>query len=63
MEIIVERSKSGGESPHPTSSPGSRDGEEMTPRMHFYAVRSAGDQLRWRKGPGTSKKLERMAGR
>jgi len=63
MEIIVERSKSGGESPHPTSYPGPRDGDEMSLKMRLYAVRSAGDQLRWRKGPRTSKKLERMASR
>ena len=35
----------------------------MTARMHFYAVRSTGDQLRWATAPQTGNRPERMEGR
>ncbi|MGH9919462.1 MAG: hypothetical protein ACRD6W_11430 [Nitrososphaerales archaeon] len=42
---------------------GVQNSPKMTARMHFYAVRSAGDQLRWDSAPTTGKKSERMVGR
>jgi hypothetical protein len=52
-----------GESAKTTSNPAAQGDQEMTARMHFYAVRSTGDQLRWATAPRTGKRPDRMEGR
>jgi len=46
-----------------TSNHEAQSAPEMSAKMHLYAVRNAGDQLRWAHAPGTSKKPDRMVGR
>ncbi len=52
-----------GEATKATSNPEARNAPAMSAKMHFYAVRNAGDQLRWAHVPRTSKKPDRMVGR
>ena len=63
MQLGLE--KQGPKSGTPNSTPNreAQNDQDMTARMHFYAVRSTGDQLRWGIAPLTSKKSDRMAGR
>jgi len=63
MQERVEESRSKKEAPKSTSDPDAHDGPKMTAKMHFYAVRSAGDQLRWGSAPSTAKRPDRMVGR
>jgi hypothetical protein len=62
MQSGMAKTKPKGGAPHPTSNPEARNAPEMTARMHFYAVRNAGDQLRWVSIPRTTKP-DRMVGR
>ena len=51
------------ETRHSTSNPEAQDQPEITARMHFYAVRNAGEQLRWAHPVRTGKQPDRMVGR
>ena len=63
MQLRVEKARPKGEAAKSTSNPEVRNAPEMTAKMHFYAVRNAGDQLRWASAPRTGKKPDRMVGR
>ena len=63
MHLEIEKTRPKGETPHSTSSPEAQKAPEMTARMHFYAVRNAGDRLRWTSAPAPGKKPDRMVGR
>jgi hypothetical protein len=63
MLTRVEKAERKRKAKKPTSSPEVQTTPEMTARMHFYAVRSTGDQLRWADAPKTGKKPDRMVGR
>jgi hypothetical protein len=63
MRTRVEKAEVKGEAAKLTSNRGARSAPEMTARMHFYAVRSTGDQLRWADVRRTGKKPDRMVGR
>jgi len=63
MHIGSEKATQKGKIPNPTAKPEARSATEITARMHFYAIRSAGDQLRWATVPETAKKPDRMVGR
>jgi len=58
-----EKARPGDAKPQPTSNPEAPDAPELNARMHFYAVRNAGDQLRWADAPRSGKKPDRMVGR
>jgi hypothetical protein len=63
MRPIIEKVEPNGPTAKLTSGRGVQGSPKMTARMHFYAVRSAGDQLRWDSAPLASKKPDRMVGR
>ncbi|HVB95677.1 MAG TPA: hypothetical protein VND41_03650 [Nitrososphaerales archaeon] len=63
MQLRIEKAKPEGEAQHSTSNPEAQKAPDITARMHFYAVRNAGDQLRWTSTPRTGKKPDRMVGR
>ena len=63
MQLRVEKAKPKGETSHFTSNPEAQNVPEITARMHFYAVRNTGDQLRWAGSPRSGKKPDRMVGR
>jgi hypothetical protein len=58
-----EKAGPAGRAAKPTSNLTSHGALEITARMHFYAVRSNGDQLRWAHAPRIGKKPDRMVGR
>ena len=63
MRTKVEKVEPAGKAAKPTSNPEAHNAPEITARMHFYAVRNRGDQLRWPNAPKTGKKPDRMVGR
>jgi hypothetical protein len=63
MQLGIEKSRPKGDTPHSTSNPEAQKVPDITARMHFYAVRNTGDQLRWTHIARTSKKPDRMVGR
>lgn len=63
MQPGKEKSKPKGETPHSTSNPEVQNSAEMTAKMHFYAVRNAGEQLRWASPVRTGRQPDRMVGR
>jgi hypothetical protein len=63
MRTRVEKAGLKGEAAKPTPNREAHSTPEMTARMHFYAVRSTGDQLRWVSVRRTGKKADRMVGR
>ncbi len=63
MQLRVEKAKPKGENPHSTSNPEAHNAVDVTAWMHFYAIRNAGDQLRWADTSRIGKKPDRMVGR
>ena len=63
MQLRTEKSRANAGTAKSTSNPEAYGAPEMTAKMHFYAVRTAGDQLRWEAGRRTGKRLDRMVGR
>lgn len=63
MRQRVEKAEPTGATPTSTSNPAGQKSPELTAKMHFYAVRSKGDQLRWVSLHRTGKKPDRMVGR
>jgi hypothetical protein len=63
MRPRIEKAEPIGKATKSTSNSKARNAPEVTARMHFYAVRSTGDQLRWAGAPKTDKKRDRMVGR
>jgi hypothetical protein len=63
MQERIEKARPKREALKSTSNPEAQNALDMTARMHFYAVRSTGDQLRWVSTPRTNKKPDRMVGR
>jgi hypothetical protein len=63
MRTRIEKRRPTGDAAKLTPNPDSHDAPEMTARMHFYAIRSSGDQLRRTDAPRTGKKPDRMVGR
>ena len=63
MQPRVEEARTKGEAQKSTSHAEAQRAPDVTARMHFYAVRSAGDQLRWATAPQTGKRPDRMEGR
>jgi hypothetical protein len=63
MQLGIEKTKAKGATPHSTSNPEGQNAPDFMARMHFYAVRNTGDQLRWESTPRSSKKPDRMEGR
>jgi hypothetical protein len=63
MRPRIEKAELKGKVTKPTSNSEAQNAPEMTARMHFYAVRSTGDQLRWASAPKADKKRDRMVGR
>lgn len=63
MQPKPEKPKATGEAKKSTSGAEARIAPDVSAKMHFYAVRNEGDQLRWASAPRTSKKPDRMVGR
>ena len=63
MRRRTEKAEAKDEAAKSTSDRDAHSTPEMTARMHFYAVRSTGDQLRWENSPKMDKKPDRMVGR
>ncbi len=63
MQLKIEKPSPKAQATNSTPSPEGQKAAEMTARMHFYAVRNAGDQLRWESAPRVVKRRDRMVGR
>jgi hypothetical protein len=63
MQQRVEKTRPKGGTPKSTLDPAAQTDPELTARMHFYVVRSTGDQLRWASAQRKGKKPDRMVGR
>ena len=63
MQLRIEKTGPKSEAKDPTPNSDALNTPKLTAKMHFYAVRNAGDQLRWIPAPRTSKKPDRMVGR
>ena len=63
MPIRIEKARPKDDTLKLTSNSKAQSASEITARMHFYAIRNAGDQLRWASRPRTNKKPDRMVGR
>jgi hypothetical protein len=63
MQLRMKKARPKAGTPNSASDPAAPNALGITARMHFYAVRSNGDQLRWEHTPRTVKKPDRMVGR
>jgi hypothetical protein len=63
MQLRAEKGRANGEATKSTPRPGAGGAPEMTAKVHFYLVRTAGDQLRWETGRRAGKMPDRMVGR
>jgi hypothetical protein len=63
MRTRVEKAQPRVRATKPTLNSEPQSAPEMTARMHFYAVRNTGDQLRWDDTSRIGKKPDRMVGR
>jgi hypothetical protein len=63
MQLRVQKGRPEAGSQAPTPQPAAAGAVRMSAKMHFYAVRQAGDQLRWDETYRTFRRPDRMEGR
>ncbi len=63
MQPAVDKTRPKAGHPQATPNPEVQKPQQIAPRIHFYAVHNAGEQLRWADFTRPDKKPDRMVGR